>query len=338
MIPQLNMSKITRETAGPSSTTPRPLSASGNVGGASTGRSVTFSPRGRATGGRRLSTSSGTTPLHSPRSGGSLTRRANTAEISAYLDFDVTHCSDVALLQKHLLETAEKLMMLESWYDAQLQERSSFYHHRLSALTAALLAPPEPPGSPGSGKDCFVSAPIARPRTAGAGGGRPRTQSPSERMYVRRQPLTSSHRRGSNASNDSLQLQSRWRQSPSGGTPVRHATPVSLGSTVASNPLDEAANNNNNNNINNNNGGGGGSGYYGFYVDRKKVSRGSAVRPLRVTTRGSAGTPLRHQPQSAQQQQLVGGDTEDNSSHHHTPVNRLILGDGAAADDDNEFA
>lgn len=67
-------------------------------------------------------------------------------QVQHLIGFDPLDCTDVGSLQRRLVELAEKLLQLESFYDEQHHNRYIWYQQRLSALTNCISMP-----SPGGG-------------------------------------------------------------------------------------------------------------------------------------------------------------------------------------------
>lgn len=75
-----------------------------------------------------------------PENSGSLARRA--ADVQWLLEMDVLSCSNVPALRHKLIEMAEKVVMLENYYEAQLRERASWFKQRLATMSASLPVHP----------------------------------------------------------------------------------------------------------------------------------------------------------------------------------------------------
>lgn len=66
----------------------------------------------------------------------SLGQRAS--QVIQLIGFDAMECSDVRILQRRLVELAEKVLQIESFYDEQQQNRCVWYQQRLAAVMGCL--------------------------------------------------------------------------------------------------------------------------------------------------------------------------------------------------------
>lgn len=77
-------------------------------------------------------------PLSSARAQRVSSGERRAAQVHQLIGFDVLECTDVGVLQRRLVELADKLLQLEAFYDEQQRSRCIWYQQCLAAITGCL--------------------------------------------------------------------------------------------------------------------------------------------------------------------------------------------------------